>query len=126
MWIVHRQGAGAWAVTDALAVAFARPIADKYQDVVLRSMEFKDGEVLQLIASLTAEAAACSPCSTAADMAASTAADSYVNSTAGGSSMLGRILQILGSSATGSVSASSCLQAADMGKGSYSRIALCL
>jgi hypothetical protein len=43
VWIVHRQGTGGWAVTDALAVAFARPLADKSQDVVLRSMEFKDG-----------------------------------------------------------------------------------
>jgi hypothetical protein len=46
MWVVHRQGQG-WAVTDALAVAFAHPIADKSQDVVLRSMEFKDGEPQQ-------------------------------------------------------------------------------
>jgi hypothetical protein len=45
MWIVHRQGA-AWAVTDALAFAFAHPIADKSQDVVLRSMEFQNGAVL--------------------------------------------------------------------------------
>jgi hypothetical protein len=49
MWIVHRQGAGRWAVTDALAVAFARPLADKSQDVVLRSMDFNDGEGLEIL-----------------------------------------------------------------------------
>ncbi|WIA43948.1 hypothetical protein OEZ86_010341 [Tetradesmus obliquus] len=42
MWVVHRQRQG-WAVTDALAVAFARPIADQSQDVILRSMEYKTG-----------------------------------------------------------------------------------
>ncbi|WIA20108.1 hypothetical protein OEZ85_005960 [Tetradesmus obliquus] len=42
MWVVHRQGQG-WAVTDARAVAFAHPLADTSQDVVLRSMDYKDG-----------------------------------------------------------------------------------
>ncbi|WIA40391.1 hypothetical protein OEZ86_013751 [Tetradesmus obliquus] len=42
MWVVHRQGQG-WAVTDARAVAFAHPIADTSQDVLLRSMDYKNG-----------------------------------------------------------------------------------
>jgi hypothetical protein len=53
MWVVHRQGQG-WAVTDALALQFAQPGADKSQDVVLRSMDYRDGKPPGIRSALTA------------------------------------------------------------------------